>query len=191
MRPLPRPFTIADTMILVVVAALMAVSGRDLVPGFEADFHEMGRFGLVGEIQQWLVRPGLCVVVPLMLGTLAWRLRQPRQRLRRIARQPGYVACAAAAVSLIPGMVSYAGIYYRPSYFQEPWFWLTHWTESTVVGAWLALAVSGRWRAEASWVDRLGRLLGAYWLLRILLLVAKMVLSVQIILRLRALGSGG
>src|SRR5262249_17938993 len=33
------------------------------------------------------------------------------------------------------------------------------------VGAvWLLLALSGRWRAERSWIDRLGRLLGAVWI---------------------------
>ncbi len=32
-----------------------------------------------------------------------------------------------------------------------------------VVGAWLALALSGRWRTETSWIDRLGRLLGWLW----------------------------
>jgi len=33
------------------------------------------------------------------------------------------------------------------------------------VGAvWLLLAVSGRWRAERSWIDRLGRVLGVVWI---------------------------
>ena len=30
-----------------------------------------------------------------------------------------------------------------------------------------ALAVAGRWRAEPSWVDRLGRALGVFWVLLI------------------------
>jgi hypothetical protein len=33
-----------------------------------------------------------------------------------------------------------------------------------VTGAWLTLALSGRWRAEASWIDRLGRALGIVWI---------------------------
>ena len=34
---------------------------------------------------------------------------------------------------------------------------------TAVASAWLLLAVSGRWRAEPGWLDRLGRILGAYW----------------------------
>ncbi|MBI3467007.1 MAG: hypothetical protein HY000_28670 [Planctomycetes bacterium] len=33
-----------------------------------------------------------------------------------------------------------------------------------VAGALMTLAVSRRWRAERSWIDRLGRAVGTYWL---------------------------
>ncbi len=33
-----------------------------------------------------------------------------------------------------------------------------------VGGAWLALAMAGRWRPERSWVDRLGRAIGVFWI---------------------------
>ena len=33
-----------------------------------------------------------------------------------------------------------------------------------VAVAWLGLAASGRWRPQASWIDRLGRGLGATWI---------------------------
>jgi hypothetical protein len=34
-----------------------------------------------------------------------------------------------------------------------------------VAAVWLVLALSGRWRPEKSWIDRLGRLLGAMWIM--------------------------
>ncbi|MFO0955968.1 MAG: hypothetical protein U0800_00720 [Isosphaeraceae bacterium] len=34
----------------------------------------------------------------------------------------------------------------------------------TVAAVWLVLALSGRWRPEPSWIDRLGRLVGAAWI---------------------------
>jgi hypothetical protein len=34
----------------------------------------------------------------------------------------------------------------------------------TVAAIWLLLALSGRWRPERSWIDRLGRLLGLVWM---------------------------
>ena len=32
-----------------------------------------------------------------------------------------------------------------------------------VITSWLALLLSGRWRAEPSWLDRAGRVFGCYW----------------------------
>lgn len=34
----------------------------------------------------------------------------------------------------------------------------------TVAAIWMLLALSGRWRPERSWIDRLGRLLGVAWI---------------------------
>jgi hypothetical protein len=36
----------------------------------------------------------------------------------------------------------------------------------------MALAFSRRWRPEPSWIDRLGRVLGLYWLLMLLMIFA-------------------
>jgi hypothetical protein len=40
-----------------------------------------------------------------------------------------------------------------------------------VAAVWLFLALSGRWRPERSWIDRLGRLLGATWIVISLLAI--------------------
>lgn len=34
-----------------------------------------------------------------------------------------------------------------------------------VAGAWIAVALAGAWKPEPTWVDRAGRLIGAFWLL--------------------------
>jgi hypothetical protein len=52
-----------------------------------------------------------------------------------------------------------------------------------VPGAWLFLALSGRWRAQADWIDRLGRILGAFWIFYL----AHLVFSTWLILWLPAL----
>ncbi len=36
---------------------------------------------------------------------------------------------------------------------------------SAVAAVWVLLALSGRWRPEKSWIDRVGRLLGVLWIL--------------------------
>jgi hypothetical protein len=33
-----------------------------------------------------------------------------------------------------------------------------------IVGGWITMAISGRWRPVATWLDRFGRLLGLLWI---------------------------
>jgi hypothetical protein len=35
---------------------------------------------------------------------------------------------------------------------------------AAVAGSWLVLFMDGRWRPEPSWLDRMARCLGLYWL---------------------------
>lgn len=123
------------------------------------------------------------VAVPTLLaGTLAiltLRARRPRPAWRRLARQPGAVACGAAAVAsaILVAMIVLADALTHdgsPNLIDlRDWFssgalglikHLTSTVGCVVLGAWLALASGGRWAAEPSWIDRSGRLLGACWI---------------------------
>jgi len=133
--------------------------------------------------------------VPAMwsIALFGLSLRRPRPDLRRLARQPGFVA--AGAVTLV-GAIRLAGFLtliartlgnrsytlgaffdalamtvsfrgpvnvatvYNTAYFASSAFG----TSMAVAAAWLLLVVSGRWRSEPAWLDRLGRGLGAYWI---------------------------
>ena len=35
---------------------------------------------------------------------------------------------------------------------------------AAVLGAWSAMAASGRWKSQPSWIDRTGRVLGMFWI---------------------------
>jgi hypothetical protein len=39
-----------------------------------------------------------------------------------------------------------------------------HGTSKAIAAAWLILALSGRWRPERTWIDRLGCLIGLAWI---------------------------
>jgi hypothetical protein len=89
---------------------------------------------------------------------LLMRMRRPRPSIRALLRQPGTVAGLAVTFGYI---------------------WVTGWLHrlffgkiidgtvtaiavgGTVALAWTCLALSRRWEAEPSWVDSMGRLLGA------------------------------
>jgi hypothetical protein len=170
-----RCFTIADAMILTVAAAVGTLFVKSYLPAvsWSARYSDSQSASIFRPLQYatiWLHGPGSCVVVPLMQATIALRLRHPWPRLRRVIRQPGFVACFAAAVSLIPGTLWFASIRHRPGFappreaFDQAWECVIYLTESAVIGAWLALVQTRRWRASPDWVDRFGRMLGAYWI---------------------------
>jgi len=117
-------------------------------------------------------------VAPLfVMWTVAFailRLRKPRPRLRRLFRQSGMAACSTSLIVLtvflalrLLGLMQIGGEflgagpdYWFPTAFRE----ILPWVGSSVAAVWLNLVLSGRWIAEPSWIDRLGRLLAAYWI---------------------------
>jgi hypothetical protein len=128
-------------------------------------------YGLLGEV----LLPFCC---SWTLALLALRLRGPRPRLRRLARQPGAMACYSAAVGLIPALIGVLGwvLIWGPrsgagfdsqvwERLLEPAFLVVPpLAGSAVLGSWATLLLGGRWRAERSWIDRAGRCLGVYWI---------------------------
>jgi hypothetical protein len=100
-----------------------------------------------------------CLMGPLTPALLVARLRRPRPALRRMACQPGFVACAALCLAtLLEVDLSFLQLATipAPASIALP--------GAAVVASWTLLASLRLWRPEASWVDRAGRIVGAYWL---------------------------
>ena len=85
---------------------------------------------------------------------LVSRFIRPCPPWSAVFRQPGWWACFAAIMGAVLGMAleTQTGLLV-PSAI----------VPATVVVAWLALALSMKWKAEPSWIDRSGRLLGLLW----------------------------
>jgi hypothetical protein len=123
----------------------------------------------------WSREPS-CFIVAITLTLIPLRWLRPRPHASRVIQQPGAVACLAVACGMVAGLVkavvehaihtdSYApGV--RAVSYANSWYWMTAiWAiPLAVIGAWTALAISGRWSPERSWIDRLGRILGVFWL---------------------------
>jgi hypothetical protein len=107
-------------------------------------------------------------LVAWTFALLAIRLRAPRPDFRRLARQPGFVACgAAASAALLCAASSGLLVLANGSRSRVALTSFVYFTPElcfVVVGAWLALAANGRWRAEPGWIDRLGRTIGVLWI---------------------------
>lgn len=139
-------------------------------------------FGLLDDLAKVLVVAFVPSAASLSLAVLALRLRRPRSRWRRMIRQPGLIACLAALGGLAVGLVytafnvlENARMITRPPgevpYASDPTNWILtfDWSGPLPAGfavavAWSTQALVGRWRAEPSWIDRLGRLVGVGWM---------------------------
>jgi hypothetical protein len=127
----------------------------------------------------YLATPGMSMG---SLSLFAMRWRRPRPSLRRLSRQPGFVASCVVVVFLVIGEVEYVtqvslvGVdsYWGMGYVHDLSMVLMDGVRYSlgrngyvVAAAWLTLALGRRWQPEPSWIDRFGRVLGAAWLVMI------------------------
>jgi hypothetical protein len=181
-----RRFRLIDAMILVAATALASglmlgmeqisrgqISWRDL-PGL-FDFHPriFGSGKHDPTIDVFVSAAFLVTLLALpfaamwTLALIPIRLTGPRPRFRRLARQPGIVAAFSAALALAIVGIQVGIVLWKDS--ESPFAMLAlaavpAYPGLAVLIAWMTLLVGRRWRAEPSWVDRLGRALGAFWI---------------------------
>jgi hypothetical protein len=173
--------TLLDVMILIGAAALGLGWGR-AYPGvgpIVGDAVMLVPARGMGSMQVYLLpSPAWVQEIPYLFpyvaaatfAVLALRLRRPRPRLRRLMCQPGTVACVAATlVMAVSGPVKHFSSLVATMRYPWPRYSLilANWPAEiglAVAAVWLTLALGGRWRPERSWIDFLGRLVGACWI---------------------------
>jgi hypothetical protein len=159
-----RQITIADGMVLIAATTV----GLAMARSYGRSLYE--QIPMSSSLRTFLVFQGTapCLVFTLMLALIPLRLRRPRPNLSTLLRQPGFAACCAGAAAFAAGvLMTFMTRNSMSNGYTAFYFWAScaSWGDSMVPGAWLFLALSGRWRAKADWIDRLGRVLGAFWLL--------------------------
>lgn len=170
-----RPFRLGDAMVLVAAAAVGLAPFAPLAhrPNLWPVFQGVTLRQLVGIVPWQAQAPrlevfGACLLIScwflaiaVFAGTpayLAVRFRRPRPPLRELWLQPGIVACEALLVGMV--LTTLRDLY--------PWVpsWMVFSVNVvTIPAAWSILAVSGRWRPEPGWIERLGRLLGVCYMI--------------------------
>jgi len=161
-----RRLTIVDVMVLVGGVAI-GLAWMRVVRSGAASTH-------ADSYVEWLLRgPSTCVAAGLAVALIVLRLRRPRPRRRRLVIQAGFVACAATLASLILGTGCWlffemvhtrtAGSV-RPMVPSSIWSWSTAAVPGFLTGSWLGLWLARRWATEPSWIDRAGRIVGAFWI---------------------------
>ena len=169
-QPPPRRFTIADAMILTVAGAVGSLLVRQLWPQYLRDSTDpwslipvLARYFGVLQAADLL---GSCGVIPLMAAQVVLRLRSPCPQ--SIRDEPGFVASLATLGMMAVGLGRASRDLIDADPFAEDLLgniWENAASNATTasIGAWVALILSLRWRPRADWVDRLGRVLGWFW----------------------------
>jgi hypothetical protein len=163
-----REMTLFDGMVLVGAAAVgFRLVGMSQVRAVLEQGYYLKAYYNYGVAFGYLVYP---VWLCWTFAALAIRLRSPRPRFRRLARQPGFVATFSVSIGALISLALFLlrankigsgpGNPIPTMYFLRlPFdlFWL-------IFGAWLAQILNRKWRSEASAIDRFGRLLGFGWI---------------------------
>jgi hypothetical protein len=170
-RPKPRPFTLGDAMILIIALALgLALARpdiRSIAHGTYSVPHSAIRTqtGVVqlGGLYNLVVLSFLFFLLPAFL---ILRLKRPRPRLRSTMGQPGFAACAAPFAVYVGALLLSA---LAPSGAGQRVFEIAVQVllAAAVPLAWVSLIATRRWDPEPSWIDRLGRSLGALWMVSV------------------------
>jgi hypothetical protein len=165
-----RRATIADGMILIAAITVGLAMARSYTRSLYREIP------VASSLRTFLLFQGPvpCLVFTGMLALIAVRLQRPRPRLSSLVRQPGFAACCAGVAAFALGILTTIATRSQFGGLNSAlifWASCASWGDSVVPGAWLFLALSGRWRAKADWIDRLGRILGAFWIVYVAHLV--------------------
>jgi hypothetical protein len=166
-----RRFALLDAMVLIGALALCLViprTFRALIPARTYWIYDVRQYWLIIG-SSWLL------AVSLALAILA--VFVPRPAGRRRFRQPGIAAVVLIALTiafnevqtLAQGVTLYLTV---GKAFDNGAFWwifgpiydLAFRAGLAVLSGWLTLALSGRWRSSAGWLDRSGRFVGWVWI---------------------------
>ena len=178
-KPKPGPFILSDAMILIIALALGFAEARPFVGEsisllvWKNHLWTWGRIVFLGGALTFLVKNFLFY---LMSASLIIRLKRPHPPWRSMVCQPGFAACAAPVsfyfttlplALLVPLPLRAAGCVMIGCQFL------------LVAAAPLALVyliATRRWEPEPSWIDRLGCVLAALWMVSALAFFVLMLL---------------
>lgn len=175
--------TLADASLLIAAAAVAFSVFRGIAPvlRWTSPWPNLFSRPNAGWGPREIYERAIEAQVPLLPFAIAWTLVLPvlqlrRGRWRRAARRPGTVACLAA---ILGGLLPFAcmalmlgyNLAIASSLRMRAVVWVA-WAVRmmfppiglSVLVAWTTLALSGRWRRPADWIDRSGRALGVFWI---------------------------
>lgn len=153
-----RRFSLFDAMVLIAASAVGLALDRAIYGGAGLPYPQTLR----------AIAISAPVVATWTIAVLVLSLRHPRFRRRRLLRRPGTEANCAATAALVLG----AGLVGCTLWGDDPGGFaevvivmgVPIMAGSAVTAVWILSLLAGRFRAAPDWIDRLGRLMGFYWI---------------------------
>ncbi len=167
-----RRFTLSDTAVLVASTGVGLWLGRSYL------FNEQTVFSTMGVARTWWswALAACLVLMPVQIGLLGLSLVAPRPRLRRLARQPGFLAGVAVASTVATNVLQAAANFmpYMAGGSNRSPAWLhnnmiaisaPYRLAPVILVAWVIVGLQGGWRRSHDWVESSARLLGGVWII--------------------------
>jgi hypothetical protein len=165
-----RRLTLRDTSILVASIAVGCWLGSSYHVN---ERHVWPTPGVADSFWSWAQATWL-VLMPVQLGLLGLSLLPPRPPMRRLARQPGFVAGIAVACAVASNVLqASANLKQNLARGTNP---LPTWIHNNLIGisapyrlapvvllAWVIVGLQGGCRRSRDWVESGSRLLGGIW----------------------------
>jgi hypothetical protein len=179
----PRRFNRTDAAVLVLATAVgLSAIRSQLGSMLKAPMvEENGRLVASWWAPVVILGRGVILEVVLMAWSVSWlvlQVRPPRQRMRRLVRQPGFAACfSSALVLLVSGPITAAtltSISRSGTISGDYWILFELWSAvvscqigAAVAAGWALLALGRQCHAKSGWLDRVGQVFGLAWVLMI------------------------
>ena len=171
----PRKFTLVDAIVLIAAVAVSLVEVRRILREDWTINHADWSWDNAQDLSRSVNPAFAMTALSVSCALCILRLRKPRPSLRRIIRQPGAAACASVVIYAIVILIGDC-IYERKYFAEHGWYLLIehmslmfgcHLLGGPVAGAWIVLWIGRVGRLEPSWIDRAGRVLGVYWIVKL------------------------
>ncbi|WP_165249344.1 hypothetical protein [Paludisphaera soli] len=169
-RRADRPFRLVDAMILTAATAVGLAGVRGLMEGLGPMTYPTGLS--TGRLYLAMAETFLLVGSPLLAAWSAAvvpiRLIPPRPPRRRLGVQPGMVAACGTILALaaVVGAAVACNLAPTGAFTKELATWVLAAPGAVgvaILASWMTLILGRRWRAEPTWIDRLGRVLATAW----------------------------
>ena len=170
-----RPFTIFDGLALIAAVAVALPPSRMIYTMMVQWAAGDRRFASLRTVELTTTLTALFLAIAGSTLILLSLLR-PRPPMRRVLRQPGLVACVAAASAVVSNTaLTLSRVYFKEWAVPGSRHLCTSWLNehidtdemsagAAVLGAWVVLAAARSWASEPNWIDRAGRVVGVGWL---------------------------